>query len=463
MYSLIIILLGIIPTALLFLVSRIEPRAIGPTPMTIMAWTWLIGYTLKSFYLSYAVPYQLPFRPSWIAADIIHVGQFAIILGVVSMIVGYFLSLHLMTASSKVTPLPKLPRSDPRPIYYAFFAISGVLLIAYFYQMGFIEQVMNLHFFASKFYIDETGARNALGFLSIGGDFLLVLFIYYVALARKLTWVNPYTISIAFLALSYFLASRRNGFLVMVILVLIVVAARGIDRDILKKTIRYGLFAVTMIIGAFSSQVRDESRDGVSYEQLDVASAVGSTATHAFEGAYFIDPAKTAAIVDQVGRTEDLFWGSSFAAFIFAPIPRVIWPNKPDIRTGPYVAQVLFNFGSNSGVPPGAIGEFYLNFSWFGIVAGMMLLGMFCALIWRRHLFAEDQRFTLIRFAFWMMAAIFFLAVEFSAAIVIFIKYFIAILVAERYWRWTYEKEGMFAPRREERQLVPRVLQTAAV
>lgn len=62
-------------------------------------------------------------------------------------------------------------------------------------------------------------------------------------------------------------------------------------------------------------------------------------------------------------------------------IPRAIWPNKPiafSTAVGDYVTD------NGNDVPPGIIGELYVNFSGYGIVVGMLLLGMLMSLVYCR-------------------------------------------------------------------------------
>jgi len=71
----------------------------------------------------------------------------------------------------------------------------------------------------------------------------------------------------------------------------------------------------------------------------------------------------------QNGRTLGLF----FVSFI----PRILWPNKPDINIGQWITDV---YGSGPGITsstaPTPIGEFYLNFGVSGIVFGLIFLGI---------------------------------------------------------------------------------------
>ncbi|QZH74925.1 MAG: oligosaccharide repeat unit polymerase [Erythrobacter sp.] len=445
MYAATIFILGVLPTLLLFVASQYEAKGPGPAPLKVMAWTWLLGYTLKCIYLGFAVVYDLPFRPDWVAFYIIDIGQFAITLAVVSLIAGYFLASAYSPSRGSIRPVAA-PRIDWRFIYWAFFALSLGLIAIYFQQMGFIEQIRSLRFVATKFFVDEEGDRSALGFLAIGGDWLVVFFIYWLAMSKKLTKVNIYTVAIGFVSLTMFLSSRRNTILAIIIVALIVLSFRHMQKlsaeaKAIKIAGRLGILATVLIFVSFSSQIRDGSRAGQGIQDLSVFAAIEASATHAFEGAYFIDPAKTAGIIDRLDTDSELFLGSTYATFLLAPIPRVMWEDKPNIRLGPFVAQDLFTTGGLTGFPPGGIGELYLNFGWLGIPFGMALFGAFLSFVRKRQLASSDQRFAGARYALLCMVAIYFVTVEFTAAVVIYLKYAVAIFIVERYWAFQHAAE----------------------
>ncbi len=448
MYSLLIILLGIAPAFLLFASSR--SAGIGPPPLKVMGWTVVLGYTLKSFYLSAAVVYDLPFRPDWLAFDIVHLGQFAVTIAILCLIAGYaFASERLKESTFMVRP-PGRPMISPKLYYYPILAISFGLLVAFFVKMGFVEQIMSLRFFSKKFFIDEFGNRNSLGMLSIGGDFILVFFVYYFALTKKFSFFSVYSLMLYFLIITHILGSKRNAVLMIVILMIIVLSTKGIHKSIFKKLGRIAVVCGLLIIITFASQIRSSGQDGNSLGQLNIGKAVGITLIHAFEGAYFMDPAKTAVIVDRVGDDVDYLYGSSIAGLFIAPVPRLIWPEKPIVRAGPFVAQELMNFQSTAGVPPGVVGELYLNFGWFGILIGMPLIGMLMAYLWHLHKRSDNRDLSIIRYAFYMISFVYLFTVEFTAASIIAIKFIIAMRLIEPYWRQQLRKQSRsttFRPR----------------
>lgn len=85
---------------------------------------------------------------------------------------------------------------------------------------------------------------------------------------------------------------------------------------------------------------------------------------------------KTAHIINSIPDRLEFKYGSTFAEWILAPIPRAIFPGKPMIGTGPEVGTKVYGT-KFSGVPPGYIAELYWNFYIPGVVFGMLLLGVF--------------------------------------------------------------------------------------
>ena len=436
MYIALIVVLSILPTLIVFLAVRLEPRTDATSPLKVLGWTLLLGYTPKSLYIAYALSAGLPFRSEHISRDIIHVGQLAILLGTFAFIIGYVWYQSMARHRTSLIAIPARAMIDPRLIYVPFLVVSAGLMAAYFVKMGFYDQLVTGSFSAARVFISErSGASSALGFLLIGGDFIVVIAIYHYIFTRRWQFLNVYTGLLIFTGLCYFLSSHRSGVLIMVILFFLIIGIRGIQFRKALKPKHFVMLGVAVALLSFASQIREGQRRGAIYQQLSLATSIEVSFQHAMQGAYFLDPAKTAAIIDQVSEKEEYLNGQSYALFLFAPIPRLLWPDKPSIRLGPYVAQDLLELGTNSGIPPSSIGEFYMNFGWLGVVLGMALLGAFAGRVWDRARRAEDRRFARGPFALNMMCIILLLVGDFSHTMLTLIKYQIAIWICERYWR----------------------------
>jgi oligosaccharide repeat unit polymerase len=90
-----------------------------------------------------------------------------------------------------------------------------------------------------------------------------------------------------------------------------------------------------------------------------------------------IDASKTGHIINYFDATQEFKLGQSLVQFVWAVVPREIWPSKPpnlDTEIGEKIYGAR-TYGS-SAVPPGFFGEMYMNFWYAGIVMGALLLGM---------------------------------------------------------------------------------------
>ena len=81
----------------------------------------------------------------------------------------------------------------------------------------------------------------------------------------------------------------------------------------------------------------------------------------------------------QNGRTLGLF----FVAFV----PRLFWPEKPEITLGKWITETYGSGGHiQSYTGPSFIGDLYLNFGLISVVIGMLVMGALLRLIHYRFL-----------------------------------------------------------------------------
>ena len=428
-YAFSTLLLGALPPAMLFFLNRFDRKLDIASPLGIMAWTIVVSYSLKSFYMAYALDAGHAFRTQESTGDLLYIGQFIVLLATFSLAVGYLMV-------PKLRFRPRIVRGQRNAlfwkiVYWGVFALCLVLLARLFFLKDLHQQLLQLQFTSAKFYVDEEGTKSSLGFLLISADILIIYFLYYITLGGKLLRPNIYVFAILFVVLTYFLSSQRTGVLNIVIGALIV--GRHSLVSFRSKTALKRLVLVVTVLSVLSlaSNIRQERRE-VGLSELSVAAGIESTLEHVFEGFYAIDPIKITAIAV---LSDERLYGESFVMFIVAPIPRILWPEKPNVRLGPYVGQDILGFNNNSGAPPSGIGELYLNFGTLGVAMGMLLLGMVLAVIRNTYVRATEDQFARVRYAAAFMIVIHFMIADFSYAILFVIKYGIAILICERYWR----------------------------
>lgn len=94
---------------------------------------------------------------------------------------------------------------------------------------------------------------------------------------------------------------------------------------------------------------------------------------------------KSAHIVEAVPERMGYMYGASLVNWIFAPIPRSLWHDKPVISLGYLVTESVYggNIIYGGGTPPGIIAEMFINFGYFGIVLGMLAFGVIISYLYK--------------------------------------------------------------------------------
>jgi hypothetical protein len=94
----------------------------------------------------------------------------------------------------------------------------------------------------------------------------------------------------------------------------------------------------------------------------------------------FGDMQTTAHVIHAVPNLLPLQHGKTITAWLAAPIPRAVWPEKPLLQSGPVIGATIYG-NARSGVPPGFVGEMYWNFAVPGVLFGSILLGLVMAYV----------------------------------------------------------------------------------
>jgi hypothetical protein len=74
-------------------------------------------------------------------------------------------------------------------------------------------------------------------------------------------------------------------------------------------------------------------------------------------------------------------YGQTYSDVALFVVPRTVWPDKPKSFSGAVGTYVM---GDGNDVPPGEVGELYVNFHVFGIVIGMSIIGSLMGIIYSR-------------------------------------------------------------------------------
>lgn len=102
-------------------------------------------------------------------------------------------------------------------------------------------------------------------------------------------------------------------------------------------------------------------------------------------------------IIDKTGVDVPFQHGRTLAPLLATFIPRVVWPNKPDIATGQVVNKEFHVSAaeySDTYISPSIPGELYWNFGWPGLLIGMGLIGCSLGYLGQRYNLAERKTVT---------------------------------------------------------------------
>lgn len=166
----------------------------------------------------------------------------------------------------------------------------------------------------------------------------------------------------------------RGGVIVPLIMVLTIIMMQR-KKIVYIRVIAMGVVAI-MLVGALGS-FREASWRVKSLEQISGKISVMDALEVGIDE--FVEyKGKVAAIypiIAKVPNEVDLLYGKSYLAILAAPIPRKIWPKKPQ-ECGK-LASTVFYGNPLSAIPPGSVGEAYWNFHFVGVVIVFVVWGMF--------------------------------------------------------------------------------------
>jgi len=97
------------------------------------------------------------------------------------------------------------------------------------------------------------------------------------------------------------------------------------------------------------------------------------------------DPTPTGFLVGEV-RKDGFQWGQTMRYAAYAFVPRIMWPDKPNVTRGAWFTMYLgasareAESTSSTGIT--AVGELYWNFGIPGVVIGMLGIGLGYGLLW---------------------------------------------------------------------------------
>lgn len=374
---------------------------------------------VRTFYFS--ITTDLSFSEVPITTETMLYGHLSISFGVLSFCFGYITIQNKFLRSYRVVTI------NGTITQYALIVLGLILLFFYFRKMGLFSNSLNL--FVGRYFITEFDERSSLTFLTMGADFIYVVFLF--RLAKKPENVRLSAIEYLLILIPIFtnLVTTNRGSIILYVL-----GALCVGNSLKKRAfpwIKFAIFLMLLIGGLGLARGIVQSGDEARYGNTTASSIVFKTLEHVLQKPYHLAIDKTGYIVQSTSESNLYLYGSSLSTFLAAPIPRVVWRDKPSVRIGPWVAKNIYNRDNQSGVPPGFIAELFLNFSWFGIFIGMFLYGCLCRIIFNSHIrFNRSGSGWRVFYAIFLISIVFrLLGADFSGAIIFFLRLLFPFLV----------------------------------
>lgn len=300
-------------------------------------------------------------------------GQLATLLGLVSILVGYALLPRQLLAG-----LPKV-RRDWSPFATVIVACLMVVL-AWWVLLASAFGVIPRTF--------GSGALGSLALWYIYGNILLTL---AVVVQRVRAGLPLLAVTVVLTSL-FGLFSGSKGIILagpaMVVITIIFVKRRiplrWVLMGVLAMAIVYpaGVFIRAVVLADNTLTVAHSlQRPGELFDRLSSYLSEQTPTDYLLEGLE-----STTARLDYIGGVSTIVRdtpsrvpfqdGRTLKLFPIAFVPRILWPAKPEITIGQWVTDTYGSgpiIESNTG--PSLLGDFFLNYGYLGILAGMLLYG----------------------------------------------------------------------------------------
>lgn len=268
-------------------------------------------------------------------------------------------------------------------ILYLVLSVAGV--VSFVQKMGLIGVIQTIYDLSSKRHFTSDGQALALGYQRMAALSSVVL--YYVTVIRvlsrraqgeRIAKRDRFRMVVYFMLASTLPFITSNRSIIMFTLVNTVLLISLFGRFNLRSFLSYGL--IGLLIFNTMSLLRNERLLAGDDEEFSLSESLKPL----LENRNLFDLSKTTHILNAVPQSVPFQHGSTFTTVLYAPIPRSIWPEKPEINVGRLIATDVYGVGYHlrTGIPPGLIGEFYLNFGYPGVVFAALFYGAVVRLLW---------------------------------------------------------------------------------
>lgn len=357
-----------------------KDQKFDPThPILMILVSLLIGTVFRSFFIISPLQSDVKYlmllgKPSTVLLK----GIAAIYVGFICFTIGFtYPSKPLHDWSGKKIFSYQVSLKKLMPAAILLTIISIVVAILYFKKMGVNFSVITEVSQKRHYKVDE-GSFSSLGYYRLFMDLiqpLFYIFIMYIIQQKKRLWssLGMFTFLLGVLNMAYpFIQSSRSN-------ALYVLLNTGLIIYYLKGGIKWRQLLTVVLIGSVALVIMTGLRE--THSKINSQTAAETNPLVIMVGSLnFLGVDKTSQIIDEIPEKMNYQLGESMVLWMVAPIPRTMWPGKPDITYGRVIGEAIYEKRDENspggGVPPGLIAELYLNFGYVGIIAGMFIFGL---------------------------------------------------------------------------------------
>lgn len=311
-------------------------------------------------------------------------GTLTIFLGLLMLVAGYFYKPF----GKPIRPLAKVYSRISRP-WSGTKMVLLLILLALLSVIGFYLFVKALglnaaailgNFSSKRFVRLPDGSISPLGGLRLMmrgvAIAFLVCFTWFSFSGKR--WFSGPGIASGFLLIlaeipPIFTSSRSDVILYPVIALSIWNYSRR--RITFGKLAAFGLVAVMAI--AILGSLRANKDQDVGTAAL--TSLGGGVVDSVVNNSNFLSAPTTAHMMAAVPQKAPFEYGKTMILWMAAPVPRALWPGKPEVVSGQEVARIVLDrvsgMGKGGGIPPNIVTDLYWNFGVLGVPVGMFLFG----------------------------------------------------------------------------------------
>lgn len=354
-------------------------------PLSVFAFTMLLGIAGQTIYLNYiAEDMDKTELLSGLPTATLTSGLLVVGVAVLGLVLGYLLA----SRPGFVKPGPilgravelGLARSSPRRVFWAVSALCLISLAAFALYVPQVASPSQSLLTSEKRFVDIEGGQTIFGYyrwlISLTGTGF-VLAVYTIVQNRR-----PWRSALGLVALvsllltiltSTYTSSRIVVASVLATAAFVAIALRQREPSA-AKIVAAGAIAIVALSVLFGLRVVNQDDASSFGETFNVQSVV----RQAIGSRDWMDIGPLSAVVERVPDAYDYRYGGTLASALIAPVPRTLWPDKPQVRLGPLIGPSVYKFSTDrrGGDPPGIVGELWINGGIIGVITGSLIFGL---------------------------------------------------------------------------------------